>query len=138
MFLRNNKGFTLIEVLVAIVVLAVGLVLVAEAMGRTQQAMRISENLITASRLAEEKVTEAELDVLQYHKLQSSSADGTERFPGRQFVWRRTIAPFTHSTIEDETKANIVLTAVEWREGRRKNQLDLSTVVLNQDKKGGA
>ena len=132
----NSSGFTLIEVLIAITILATGLVLVVEGMGRTEQALRVSHNLINAAETAEGQLIQSELEVRQEHKLTSRADQGTEKFPGREFVWHKEVKPFRHETVKDETKLNEVDVRVEWREGGRgQNWLSLSSIILNQEKK---
>jgi type II secretion system protein I len=80
---RCSLGFTLVEALVAIAILATGLMLVIEGMGRTEQALRIADNLVTASQIAEKKLIETELDILELHRLSMKTEEGKEKLPGR-------------------------------------------------------
>ena len=133
---RFSRGFTLIEVLIAIVILATGLVLIVEGMGRSQQVLRISENLFTASQIAEEKLAELHLEMRDRHKLNFGSDQGREQFPGRIFNWAKTVHTYSDKTIEDETKLNQADISVEWNEGpARQNKLELSSLILNREKK---
>ena len=128
----SQVGFTLIEVLVAVAILAGGLVLVIEGMGRTQQALRVSENLVTASQVAERHLTDTVLQLFQEHSLRSSSDSGKEKSPGREFQWARKVEPYADETMEDATKLNRVEVAVDWKEGPRQNQLQLAAILLNR------
>jgi type II secretion system protein I len=131
----DSRGFTLIEVLVAIVILAVGLVTVIEAMARTEQAFRISQNLVTASQLLEDKLTEAELEVRQFHELRTGSDQGFLRLPGREFKWVKEIRPYMDRSMKDATKLNRVDVTIQWREGStRQNQLALGSLIVNREK----
>ena len=129
------SGFTLIEVLVAIVILASGFVIIAQAMGRTQEVLRISQNLLRASLVAEERFSEIEIQLREDRKLTTSSRDGEENFPGaRKFKWRQNIRPYYAEGIEDQTRINQVDVTVAWSEGARQSQEQLSSVFLNRDK----
>ena len=130
----DSLGFTLIEVLIAVAILATGLVLVVEAMGRTQQAIRVSENLATASLLAEEQMAASEIDVRQEHQLRPGTESGNEILPGRKFKWSKKIEPYRDPSIEDETKLNEVSVKVEWKEGGREAGLETASVLLNREK----
>lgn len=129
----DSQGFTLIEVLVAIIILAVGLVLVAQVMARTQQAMGISRNLLSASMIAEERVREAELRLREYHKLSSSSEQGDEQVLARKYHWSLEVRPFHHASIEDQTRINQVITEVRWKEAGREDHLQLPFVAMNRE-----
>ncbi len=138
MSLPNERGFTLVEVLIAIVILSVGLVPVVQAMGRTQQAMNVSQNLITASLIAEERIREAELRLREEKTLRFGSDQGEERFPGRTFSWNRNIAPFQDITVKDQTRINQVTAKVSWKESGKVSTLELPFVAMNREKKGAA
>lgn len=118
----------------AILILASGLVLVIEAMGRTQQAVRVSENLVKASRIAEQQFVASQLQVLQEHGLDAGSDSGDVRFPGRRFNWTKKITPYTDPTIKDETKLNQVEVSVRWEEAGKDHSLKLSSLILNREK----
>ncbi len=132
---HGSSGFTLIEVLIAIVILASGLTIVLGSMTATEKAARVSENMVLASVLAENRMAESEMDVRAYHELNSGTETIRERRPGREYTISRVIGPYTHPTILDETRLNKVETTVQWREGARGiNSLILSELILNEDK----
>ena len=54
----NDRGFTLIEVLIAMVILTVALVSMAELMAITLRMQQLGRNQTTATRLAQDKVDE--------------------------------------------------------------------------------
>ena len=54
----NDRGFTLIEVLIAMVILTVALVSMAELMAITLRMQQLGRNQTTAMRLAQDKVDE--------------------------------------------------------------------------------
>lgn len=132
----NASGFTLIEVLVAIVILATGLVLVIEGMARTQQAIRISENLVIASAFVEKKLTNAELEVRNLKRLGLNHSSGEWRLAGKEFEWSESVGPYNDETILDQTRVNLVEVNLRWPEGpARTGELKLATLVRNRDKK---
>jgi type II secretion system protein I len=130
----NKSGFTLVELMVAVVILSTGLLLIIEGMGRSERALRTAENLIIASQIAEKRAAEMEIEVRQVHELSTGTDDGKEVLPGKQFDWTVTTDSFKHATIEDETKLNRVQVAVQWNEGSRQSNLTLGTLVLNREK----
>ena len=137
MSLRNNpRGFTLVEVLIAMVILATGVLLIIESMGRSQQAIRIAENLVQASLIMDQKLTESEMEVHDRHKLHFGNEEGKERFPGKEFQWSKATGIYSHPSIKDQTKMNQIDVSVKWKEGGlRKNELHLESLILNREKK---
>lgn len=134
--LWSERGFTLVEALVAIVILASGLVLVAEGMGRTQQAFRISEHLAAASLLGQEKMAEWEMELEQFRKLRSGTDQGREKIGDREYTWEKAVRPYRHKSIKDTTKLNQADVLFQWKEGRgRSGRLELSSLFLNREKK---
>ena len=134
--LRSNRGFSLIEVLVAIVILASGFVLIAQAMARTQQALRISQNLLKASQIAEERLSETEMELREFRKLSTSFQEGEEKFPaGRKFQWARNVSPYFERGVEDQTRLNRLDVLVKWSDGKaRQNEEKLSSLLMNRPK----
>ncbi len=80
----DSSGFSLIEVLIAILILATGLVSIIQGLGRTQQGLKISQNLVRVSKIAGEKLTEIELKLYDDRKLSTSHESGTEKMPGHK------------------------------------------------------
>ena len=127
-------GFTLVEVLVAISILAIGLVLVVQAMGRTQLAIRLSENLVRASYIAEEKMVRMELKVRDLGRAAFGGESGKEEFPGRVFEWQSTIRHFEQSSMDDESRLNKLSVNIDWQESSRQKNLEVQTLSLNKRK----
>ncbi len=117
------------------IILAFGLVLVAEGMSRTEQAYRISQNAVIASQIADEKLMESEIEVRQRHKLRYSFDDGQEKFPGKFFDWKREVRGYSHESILDETKLSRVDVTLDWKDGAVRNNSEVfSTLVMNREK----
>ncbi len=128
-----QAGFTLIEVLVASVILASGLIVVITALARTQEAFRISRNLVFASQIAGEKIAETELQWIEAGKLSLESDQGKIQHGPTSFVWSRQIDTYRAESLLDETRANQIDVKVQWNDGRtRKNELACSTLLVNE------
>lgn len=133
--LKSTQGFTLIEVLVAVIILAFGLVVVVEGMVRTEQAFRISENMVTASQIADERIAESEILVRERNSLSFFSESEKEDRSGKSFEWERKTRPFSHASLMDTTKLNQVDVSVSWNDGSaRSNNESFSTLIMNREK----
>jgi type II secretion system protein I len=132
--IHNSRGFTLIEVLIAIAVLACGLVLIVEGMSRSQQAIRIAENMVYAAQLAEEKLTEYEMEVRQSHVLRSGTENGKVFQRSQGFQWEKKAEPYFDELIKEDTQLSRTGSVVAWKEGPRHNRLQMESLVLNRDK----
>lgn len=130
----NSKGFTLIEVLVAVTILAIGLVLVVQAMGRTQQALRLSENISRAAYVAEEELVKMELKVREYGRASFGGESGKVDFPRGSMKWETSVRPFMHGSIKDGLRTNTLGARVDWVETNRPNSMEVQTMVLNRKK----
>lgn len=134
--LLSQEGFTLVEVLIAVVILAVGLLLVVESLSRGQQELRASDYLTQASMLAEDKLAETEIRVRQYHRLQAGQEQGVWSQFGKNIPWLVKVEAYHHESVIDETKLNKVTVDLNWMEGSsRRAGLLLESLLINRDKK---
>lgn len=138
-----QRGFTFIEVLIAITILAGGLVLVVEGMARSEQALRAAENMVLSSQIAEEILTEAALEAKKEGELETGSEGGTvTKAAGKIFQWRKRMEEFKDPAElqgdfrEDYPLLNQVQVGVDWKEGaHRENHPTWKAFVLNQERK---
>jgi general secretion pathway protein I len=86
-----NTGFTLLEVLVALAVLAVALTSLLGLYNRSLMLTIRSQRLSTATLLAQEMMTRTQLEGMAASRV--TSGDFSELHPGQypEFRWRRTI-----------------------------------------------
>jgi hypothetical protein len=103
-------------------------------MGRSQQAIRIAEDMVSAAQLAEEKFSDSEMEVRQSHKLRAGNESGKLAVNGRTFTWKKSIAPYSDEDLKDETKMNTVAVSVEWKAANRNNQMQIESLILNREK----
>ncbi len=112
------RGFTLLEVMVAVAILAMVLVTLLGVKNRSTEDVMIADHITTATLLAKRVMTET----LTTGQL-SESEDGGE-FPEEEFkdyTWKKTIAPAPIV----EAKIMEVHVAVLWKEGTRQEQVEL-------------
>lgn len=133
---RRDGGFTLIEVLVALVIAGLALAAVAGVFGTGVLGQEIAADANTALNLAEEKLADAEAVAT----VRPGRSDGIY---ARRFDWQVSVASYEeHADKAAVTKpapgvpASTTLrlyrieASVAWRDGRHRRQLALSTLRL--------
>jgi len=90
---RNRRGFTLIEVMVSLAVVAVGLVAMLGLQHQTLQSVIRANQLTTAALLAQEMMTQAELQV--FPPLGNTSGDFRTLNQGQypNYKWTESVVP---------------------------------------------
>jgi len=126
LFSRGSPGFTLIEILVAMVILTICLVAIMELFSGGLKGGRVSREYLQAIFHAREKMEE----ILIAPELSAGSMEG--RFPDNS-LWNVEITPF----VEDEAVMPIgsvrlfrIALEVTWREGHRQRNITISTLTM--------
>jgi general secretion pathway protein I len=86
--MNRINGFTLIEVLIAMVMVVVGMVLLSQAFSAGLRAVSVADRSSQAQLLAEQKISE--LEVLSFSSLQSDSGDFGDEYPG--YTWQTEVS----------------------------------------------
>jgi len=102
--MSRNDGFTLIEILIAMVMVVVGMVLLSQAFSAGLRAVSVADRSSQAQLLAEQKISE--LEVLSFSSLQTDSGDFGDDYP--DYTWQTEVS----STDLDNMK-KVILT-VSW------------------------
>jgi general secretion pathway protein I len=113
---RNNRGFTLLEVMVAVAILAFVLISLQGLNNRSVQDVILSERITTATLLARRVMTETLLATPLVPKEEAGE------FPEEDFTeysWQKTISPTPLKLILE------VRVAVLWKEGGRQEMVEL-------------
>ena len=116
--LKSNKftrGFTLLEVMIAVAVIAISLVTILGLQSRSLSLAAEARFYTTASLLAQEKM--AEMTVTDLKELRSDTGDFGDEFQG--YAWRFTVE-------------NVAFQGLEAMKGRIK-QLDLEVTFGEED-----
>jgi type II secretion system protein I len=114
--LRGNSGFTLLEVMVAVAILALVLVSLQGLYSRSIQDVMLSERITTATLLAKRLMTATLLAT----PLVTKEDEG--EFPEddfKDYSWKTTISPTAIKSLFE------VRIAVLWKEGERQEMVEL-------------
>ena len=129
---RNGAaGFTLIEVLVALVIGGLAVAAIAGVVGNGLLASRVSDQSVIALTLAESKLAAAGAD----EPLRPGNHEGNF---AKYFVWRLSIAPYDDPGRRDTGGLDApsalrlyrVAVTVAWSDSAKRRQLSLSTLRL--------
>jgi general secretion pathway protein I len=113
----NAQGFTLLEVMVAVAIMALVLVTLLGLKNRSMGDVLLMQHMTTATMLAKRKMVETTSE----SKLHTPTDDDGD-FPEEEFkdyTWKRTIVPTPFIQIME------VRIAVLWKEGTRQESVEL-------------
>lgn len=119
--MNKSSGFTLLEVLVALAIIGGTLPFLALALANTSRMSAESRDLITASHLLRDKMSELE----SVESLPSGQSQG-EFLEGARFQWQTNISPTTYNSLYD------VSVIVTWLSGGRPKRLGARTYILGE------
>lgn len=121
-----NNGYTLIEVLTAIMVLAISILVILQLFSGSLKAVRLSEDYTRAIYYAQEKM---ETLLIQDDKLESEYqgqySDG--------YDWVAFVSP--HMSEEEKINGQALLeitVRVSWSEGHKKKMYELKTLKISK------
>jgi prepilin-type N-terminal cleavage/methylation domain-containing protein len=118
--LRNRRGFSLVEVLVTIAVLAIGISAGVRALGALSQASAASANRATAVRLAGERM--AVLEAVEGPE--AGELEGVFETEPR-FRWHQQVASGSEPGVLEAT------VAVIWLDGAIERRYEVTTFLLD-------
>ncbi len=114
----HSKGFTLLEVMVAVAILGFVLVSLLGLASRSEQDVMLAERITTATLLAKRKMTET-LPPLGKTLALGEDEGEFEEEDFKDYTWKKIISP---TPIE---KLKEVRVAVLWKEGERQEMVEL-------------
>ena len=114
----NKKGFTLIEVMVAVAVLSFGLVLVYQAFFIVLDAFNHGADYLEVSPWINEKVWQAQDSIMRKGSLGDDPTAGEFILRNKKFTWL-----LQGSIIDGASKLTAVNLEVSWKEGKRTVQV---------------
>lgn len=121
----RNKGFTLLEVLIAVAILGSAFAVILGAVNRSLILASDSKNLAIAQALVQTKMSEIELE--GFPKPREEKGEFAEA-PG--FKWSLSIKPLKVTGLDTEIR--VVNLVVSWDEGRRDFEVTLGMSDFKQ------
>ncbi len=133
---RDKKAFTLVELLVAAAVIAVGMVYVLGALGRCMTALTASERMVTGTFLLNNKLWR--LDEIYRHNEGAEEDTDSGRFtePYERFEWTQSTTTVS-ACVGDEFNQTTALheafleetVRVSWRQGKATRDISVTRYV---------
>ena len=125
----ERLGFTLIEVLISVVILATGIVVVLQAFNVSLVVLGESRNVMKANMLIMEKMAEIELSALRNGEIDAETSRGTFGEESGDYCWESKVTSLSGSgnSVLDGGKLNQIDITV-WRE-RSTRRYSASTLL---------
>ncbi len=126
--IRNpqSNGFTLLEVMVAVAILAMVLVTLLGVKNRSTEDVMLADHITTATLLAKRVMTET-LATARTGALEQKEDEGKfEEEEFQDYTWKKTIAPLQLEAV-GVPKITEVRVAVLWKEGTRQEMVELAS-----------
>ena len=136
---HRGRGFTLVELLVAAAVIAVGMVYVLGAFGRCMTVLTTARSTVTATFLLDNKLWELGELYRQAGGADAGTNDGTFEEPNERFAWTQTASGVT-AEIGDEFNQTSILrdlfleetVRVAWRQGKAEREVSTTRYVIRR------
>ena len=120
--IRNEGGFTLLEVLVAFVIGAFGIMAMLHALSQNTQNSTLSQDYTAATVLAESVLVRLGRE----HPLTVGQQSG--RF--EKYQWQQVTRPYRTTVANSATIPYEVIVTVRWQTGRRSRAVELRSLRL--------
>ena len=129
-FATRQSGYTLIEVLVAFMILALALTVLLRIFSGGLRNVSVSSDYATATLIAESRLAAAGIDI----PLRPGETSGTE---GERFEWTVSVQDYQpwpgYRSASQAVDAYRVTVTVEWPNGNNTRSVGLSTVRLRTE-----
>lgn len=124
--LRIKKGFTLVELVVAFLILVIGVTAILELVSQSALNARYAKDKTTATVLAQQKLEE----LLSQPDLVPGETEGDFGDAYPQFRWRAQISEVGGSTVSTESGTGLlhIVVTVEWQDRGQIRNVQLETL----------
>lgn len=123
----SENGFSLLEVIVALAIMAMGFITVLQLFSGSIRSVSISEQYLKATTLAQSKMGELEMNNYRPSEFEGTFANE------ENYSWQLDISPYT-TTLNSEInniQLSEVLLRVFWSEANQVRNIKLSTLKVN-------
>lgn len=119
----HSKGFTLLEVMVAVVIMATVIVTLIGLKNRSMQDVLLAEHMTTATMLAKRMMVTA---IVKPPSLGEEEGDFADEEAYKDYTWKRSVVQIPVSQTKWIKEIRI---AVLWKEGTREEHVELVSYV---------
>ncbi len=128
--LRSKQGFTLIEVMLSVAILSLGFTLILQGFSQALNTLRISQNNLKTSLLAESKLAEMQINARESQDALLGNLNEKILLDNIEFYW-------TAKVTLDEVDENLnkTVTTLSWGEGKRKGAISVATYIRSLSEK---
>lgn len=124
---KNEKGYLLFEVILAVAILSLGLVMLVRCFAAPLKAVKVSENHLKAALLLEEKMEELQTRYERYSQTES----GTFPDYSGKFKWRVETLRGVNAGWDNDKLVEVKLT-VFWQEGEKERSIHLTSLMVQK------
>lgn len=117
----KNKGFTLLEVIISMVVVVVGLVLISQAFSVSLHAVGVSDKATLVKMLAEQQI--AQLEMQSFSNLQSTNGNFSPDHS--EITWQEDVANTSLSNLKQVTLT------ISWTENNATQSLVITKLIAD-------
>ena len=123
----NNDGFSLLEVIVALAIMAMGFVTVLQLFSGSIRSVSLSEQYLKGTTLAHSKLGELEVNNYSVTELEGNFPDE------KNYRWQLQITPHTSplNSKENNIQLSDVTLNVLWEEAGKTRDIEISTVKVD-------
>ena len=126
----RRRGFTLVDLLVAITILSIGIIFVLRSFLAVGSALNRGDNIFNALCFAEAKLADTEEELIKGNRIDESEKQGEFLEDNRKFSWR-----LEGEDPTEEEPLREISVKVFWKEGNRQRDISLGTYVRYKEKK---
>jgi len=120
----DSRGFTLLEVMVAVAILAMVLVTLLSVNGRSIDDVQLADHMTTATLLAKRTMS----DMLQNARSRAGEGEEEGEFPEEEFkgfTWKKTVKPISFEYESMPVTITELKVEVAWYEGTHQETVEL-------------